>query len=53
MKTFRLHPQAKADLLSGAEYYERESWAVAGRYAVEMNTLRLVSEKFSKKTDHG
>jgi plasmid stabilization system protein ParE len=42
VKTFRLHPQAKADLLSGAEYYERASWAVAGRYAVEMN--RLVQE---------
>ncbi len=42
MKTFKLHPQAKADLLSGSEYYERESWAVAGRFAVEMD--RLVQE---------
>jgi plasmid stabilization system protein ParE len=39
VKTFQLHPQAKADLLSGAEYYERESWAVVGRFAVEMDQL--------------
>lgn len=42
MKPFKLHPQAKADLLSGAEYYERESWALAGRFAAEMD--RLVQE---------
>jgi plasmid stabilization system protein ParE len=42
VKPHRLHPQAKTDLLSAGEYYERESWALAGRFAVEMD--RLVRE---------
>ena len=42
MKPYKLHPQARADLLAGAEYYERESWALAGRFAAEMD--RLVGE---------
>ena len=42
MKPFKLHPQAKVDLLAASEYYERESWALAGRFAVEMD--RLVQE---------
>jgi plasmid stabilization system protein ParE len=37
-----LHPQAKADLLAAVEYYERESWPLAGRFSAEME--RLVSE---------
>ncbi len=50
MKSYRLHPQAKADLLSGAEYYERESRAVAGRFAVEMD--RLVQEVCAAPSIH-
>ncbi len=42
MKPFRLHPEAKIDLLAAAEYYERESWALAGSFAAEMD--RLVQE---------
>lgn len=42
MKPFRLHPQAHVDLLAAAEFYERESWALAGRFAAEMD--RLVQE---------
>ena len=42
MKPYKLHSQAKADLLSSAEYYERENWALAGRFAAEMD--RLVQE---------
>ena len=42
MTPCKLHPQAKADLLSATEYYERESWVVAGRFAAEMD--RLVQE---------
>jgi hypothetical protein len=42
VKPCRLHPRAKADLLAAGEYYERESWALAGRFAVEMD--RLVNE---------
>lgn len=42
MKPCVLHPQAKADLLAGVEYYERESWTLASRFLVEME--RLVTE---------
>jgi toxin ParE1/3/4 len=42
VKPFRLHPEAKVDLLAAAEYYERESWALAGGFAAEMD--RLVQE---------
>ena len=42
MKPYKLHPQARADLLAAAEYYERESWALAGRFATEMD--RLIGE---------
>lgn len=42
MKPYKLHPKAKSDLLAGAEYYERESWVVAGRFTLEMD--RLVQE---------
>lgn len=42
MKPCVLHPQAKADLLAAVEYYERESWAIAGRFSDEME--RLVAE---------
>jgi saccharopine dehydrogenase-like NADP-dependent oxidoreductase len=37
-----LHPQARADLLAAVEYYERESWGLAGRFSAEME--RLVAE---------
>jgi hypothetical protein len=39
VKPYKLHPQARSDLLAGAEYYERESWALAGRFAAEMDRL--------------
>lgn len=39
MKPCVLHPQAKADLLAAVEYYERESWATAGRFSAEMEQL--------------
>lgn len=42
MKPYKLHPQAKVDLLAAAEYYERESWTLAGRFSAEMD--RLVQE---------
>lgn len=42
MKPYVLHPQAKADLMAAADYYERESWGLAGRFVGEME--RLVSE---------
>jgi plasmid stabilization system protein ParE len=42
VKPFKLHPRAKADLFAAGEYYERESWALAGRFAAEMD--RLVQE---------
>ena len=42
MKSYKLHPQARADLLAASEYYERKSRALAGRFAVEMD--RLVQE---------
>ena len=39
MKPYKFHPSAKSDMWSAAEYYERESWALAGRFAVEMDHL--------------
>lgn len=42
MRSFKFHPQAVDDLASAATYYERESMAVAQRFAGEMD--RLISE---------
>ena len=42
MKPFVLHPAARSDLFAAGEYYEREGWALAGRFAAEMD--RLVGE---------
>lgn len=42
MKPYKLHPEARSDLLAAAEYYERKSWFLAGRFAMEMD--RLVGE---------
>jgi toxin ParE1/3/4 len=42
VKPYKLHPKARSDILQASEYYERESWLVAGRFVAEMN--RLVDE---------
>lgn len=42
MKPYALHPEAKRDLFAASEYYERESWALAGRFVGEMD--RLIGE---------
>jgi plasmid stabilization system protein ParE len=39
VKPYILHPSARSDLLAATEYYERESFALAARFAAEIERL--------------